>query len=67
MVYDWSEGGDAENIIEDIERITDFDTHWNPRDPMFIDWNLDQWEYDAIRWKYVFGYFINYSYIEIRL
>ncbi|XP_050533861.1 NADH dehydrogenase [ubiquinone] 1 alpha subcomplex subunit 10, mitochondrial [Daktulosphaira vitifoliae] len=51
LVYDWSEGGDADIIVEDIERI-DFDNYTND-DPKIQDWNYSREQYWAdVRMKY---------------
>ena len=39
LIYDWTEGGEVEGVIEDIEEI-DFNEHNSEMDPMFMDWKL---------------------------
>ena len=36
LIYDWSEGGEVEIVVEDIERI-DFDSY-DVQDPKMKDW-----------------------------
>lgn len=51
LVYDWTEPGDPEVVVEDIERIN-FEEKREPRHPKFEDWNF---RFDAQaaeqRWK----------------
>jgi len=55
LVYDWSEGGDTEVIVEDIERI-DFDKWFTPADqyePQLHDWKrLKEMEWGKLRYQY---------------
>ncbi|KAK7078403.1 Ndufa10p [Halocaridina rubra] len=50
LVYDWSEEGDAEVVVEDIERVNfELDKH----DPLFDDWKLeDEWSWCGKRIAY---------------
>lgn len=45
LVYDWSEGGDAEVIAEDLERLDleNYDEH----DPKITDWSYSREQYWA--------------------
>lgn len=44
LVYDWSNGGETEVVVEDIERI-DFD-RFDKHDPKMKDWRLEKdWDY----------------------
>lgn len=45
FVYDWSEGGDAEVIVEDLERF-DFDKY-DDNDPKIMDWYYTREQYWA--------------------
>lgn len=45
LVYDWSEGGDPEVIVEDLERI-DFD-NYDYNDPKIADWSYSREQYWA--------------------
>lgn len=47
LVYDWSQGGDVEVIVEDIERI-DFD-HFDKYDEKMEDWRLEMEEDWAVQ------------------
>jgi NADH dehydrogenase (ubiquinone) 1 alpha subcomplex subunit 10 len=51
LIYDWSEGGDPEVVVEDIERI-DLDCYYQ-NDPKMKDWRFPL-EYDACvaRWEH---------------
>lgn len=46
LVYDWSQGGDVEVVVEDIERIN-FD-RFDKHDEKMEDWRLDDEEDWAI-------------------
>lgn len=61
MVYDWSEGGDPEVIVEDLERI-DFDSY-DEQDPKVADWYYSREQYWAdVRMKCVNRlHILNYS------
>jgi len=53
LVYDWTEPGDTEVIVEDIERI-DFDVHDEDiHNPKMMDWRFRK-EWDAVekRWEF---------------
>jgi len=51
LVYDWSEGGDAEIIVEDLERL-DID-NYDENDPKVEDWTYSREQYWAdVRMKY---------------
>lgn len=39
LVYDWSDGGDVETVVEDIEKLT-FEEHFRGDDPKMKDWRL---------------------------
>jgi len=45
FVYDWSEGGDAEVIVEDLERFN-FD-NYDESDPKITDWYYTREQYWA--------------------
>jgi len=45
LVYDWSEGGDAEVIVEDLERL-DID-NYDENDPKIQDWSYSREQYWA--------------------
>lgn len=45
LVYDWSEGGNAEIIVEDLERL-DLD-NYDEHDPKIKDWNYSREQYWA--------------------
>jgi len=45
LVYDWSEGGDAEIIVEDLERL-DID-NYDENDPKIQDWSHSREQYWA--------------------
>lgn len=53
LIYDWSEEGDTEVVVEDIERISfDFDKN----DPKLADWKQpDEWEWCQKRMQWVQG------------
>jgi len=55
LVYDWSEQGDMEVVVEDVERV-DFDkwsTTAHKYDPMLEDWkNMKEFEWAQLRYKY---------------
>lgn len=44
LVYDWSEGGDAELIVEDLERL---DMNYDESDPKLKDWYHTREQYWA--------------------
>lgn len=46
LVYDWSNGGDVEVVVEDVERI-DFDRYTH-HDKKLVDWRLDDEEEWAV-------------------
>lgn len=46
LVYDWSNGGDVEVVVEDVERI-DFD-RYTKHDKKLVDWRLDDEEEWAV-------------------
>ncbi|KAK8743068.1 hypothetical protein OTU49_001509 [Cherax quadricarinatus] len=50
LLYDWSEKGEPEIVVEDIERINfDFDKN----DPKMADWRKDdEWDWCETRMKY---------------
>lgn len=51
LVYDWSNGGDAEIVVEDIERI-DFD-RFDKHDKKLKDWRLPkEWDWCEARQKF---------------
>lgn len=51
LVYDWSNGGETEVVVEDIERI-DFD-RFDKHDPKIKDWRLEKdWDYCEARILY---------------
>jgi NADH dehydrogenase (ubiquinone) 1 alpha subcomplex subunit 10 len=51
LVYDWSEGGETEVVVEDIERI-DFDNYGH-YDPKMQDWRImTEWEWCEKRMDY---------------
>lgn len=51
LVYDWSEYGDIEVVVEDLERI-DFDRH-EQYDKMLRDWRKEfYWEWGEVRNRY---------------
>lgn len=57
LVYDWSEGGDPEIIVEDLERL-DLD-NYDENDPKIQDWSYSREQYWAdLRMKYVFVFII---------
>ncbi|XP_013783567.1 NADH dehydrogenase [ubiquinone] 1 alpha subcomplex subunit 10, mitochondrial-like [Limulus polyphemus] len=48
LIYDWSNYGDVEVVVEDIERI-DFD-RFEKHDPKLKDWRIDdRWEWNGLR------------------
>lgn len=51
LVYDWSNGGEAEVVVEDIERI-DFD-RFDHYDPKMKDWRYpNEWEWCEMRMRF---------------
>ncbi|CAG2064934.1 unnamed protein product, partial [Timema podura] len=51
LVYDWSNYGDIETVVEDIERV-DFDC-FGKYDPKMKDWRIfTTWEWNEARMKY---------------
>jgi len=53
LVYDWSNGGETEVVVEDIEQI-DFDCYY-PRDPKQDDWRkADDWAWCEFRQRYTY-------------
>ncbi|RZB38886.1 NADH dehydrogenase [ubiquinone] 1 alpha subcomplex subunit 10, mitochondrial [Asbolus verrucosus] len=51
LIYDWSEGGEVEVVVEDVERI-DFDK-FDTQDPKMKDWtNLSEEDWGVLRNKY---------------
>ncbi|CRK98059.1 CLUMA_CG011428, isoform A [Clunio marinus] len=51
LVYDWSNGGETEVVVEDIERI-DFD-RYDQHDPKLKDWRLgNDWEWCEMRMRF---------------
>jgi NADH dehydrogenase (ubiquinone) 1 alpha subcomplex subunit 10 len=51
LVYDWSNGGEPEVVVEDIERI-DFD-RFDHYDPKMKDWRLpDEWAWCELRMRW---------------
>ncbi|KAJ9594867.1 hypothetical protein L9F63_013828, partial [Diploptera punctata] len=51
LVYDWSEHGDVEVVVEDIERI-DFDSY-DKNDSKMHDWRLPgEWDWNTARMDY---------------
>lgn len=51
LVYDWSNGGETEVVVEDVERI-DFDKY-DKYDPKMKDWRLEkEWDYCEARILY---------------
>lgn len=51
LVYDWSNGGETEVVVEDIERI-DFDS-FDHYDPKMKDWRLpNEWEWCEMRMRF---------------
>lgn len=51
LVYDWSEVGEVEVVVEDIERI-DFD-RFDKNDPKMKDWKMaNEWEWNEARMLY---------------
>lgn len=54
LVYDWSEGGETEVVVEDIERI-DFDSYGH-YDPKMQDWRImTEWEWCEKRMEYTWN------------
>lgn len=54
LVYDWSEPGETEVIVEDIERI-DFD-RFDKHDPKMKDWRFNlEWDWCEARMNYTNG------------
>jgi len=55
LVYDWSEGGDTDTIVEDIERIN-FEKWFSPADqyePQLHDWKrMKEVEWGKLRYAY---------------
>lgn len=52
VAYDWSVPGEAEVVVEDIERI-DFD-RFDIHDPKMEDWRLKEaWDWNEKRYEYV--------------
>lgn len=50
LVYDWSEEGDTEVVVEDIERVN---FEFGKNDPKMADWKLkDEWEWCEKRMQY---------------
>ena len=57
LQYDWSDGGDVDIIVEDIERLGfDDERHWT--DPKFNDWNMDEDEAEEFRLRFVNSNFV---------
>lgn len=53
LMYDWSEPGETEVIVEDIERI-DFD-RFDKHDPKMKDWRFNnEWEWCEARMLYTY-------------
>lgn len=51
LVYDWTNGGETEVVVEDIERI-DFD-RFDHYDPKMKDWRLEtEWDWCEFRMRY---------------
>jgi len=51
LVYDWTNGGETEVVVEDIERI-DFD-RFDCYDPKMKDWRLhNEWEFCEMRMRF---------------
>lgn len=51
LVYDWSNGGETEVVVEDIERI-DFD-RFDHYDPKMKDWRLNnEWDWCEMRMRF---------------
>ena len=51
LVYDWTNGGETEVVVEDIERI-DFD-RFDHYDPKMKDWRLpNEWEWCEMRMRF---------------
>jgi len=51
LAYDWSTPGDAEVVVEDIERI-DFD-RFDHQDPKMEDWRIkEDWDWNEKRWDF---------------
>lgn len=51
LVYDWTNGGETEVVVEDIERI-DFDS-FDHYDPKMKDWRLaNEWEWCEMRMRF---------------
>ena len=52
LVYDWSEKGETEVVVEDVERI-DFD-QYGVYDAKMKDWRrLNKWDWNSSRYQYV--------------
>lgn len=53
LVYDWSNGGETEVVVEDIERI-DFD-RFDHYDPKMKDWRYaNEWEWCEMRMRFTY-------------
>merc|ERR1712212_1433597 len=53
LIYDWSDEGDTEVVVEDIERI---DFNFDKNDPKLADWRQpDEWEWCMKRMQYTKG------------
>lgn len=53
LVYDWTNGGETEVVVEDIERI-DFD-NFDHYDPKMKDWRMaNEWEYCEMRARFTY-------------
>ncbi|MPC44709.1 NADH dehydrogenase [ubiquinone] 1 alpha subcomplex subunit 10, mitochondrial [Portunus trituberculatus] len=51
LIYDWTESGDVEVVVEDIERIN-FDDY-GPYDPKMADWRIErELDWSSVRIKY---------------
>lgn len=69
LVYDWSEEGDPEVVVEDIERI-DFDKY-DSQDPKMKDWKqYSEEDWAILRNRYVcikiFYHLISFFDIQVR-
>jgi NADH dehydrogenase (ubiquinone) 1 alpha subcomplex subunit 10 len=52
LIYDWSNYGDVEVVVEDIERIN-FDS-FDKYDPKMKDWRLpSEWDWNTARMRLV--------------
>lgn len=52
LIYDWSQGGDTEVVVEDMENLNWDKYHEN--DPKLIDWRFSAWQWKLHQKHYTF-------------